>query len=399
MLVLKFGGSSVGSVEKMKKIAAKIAAIKKKEKDLVVVVSAMGKTTNSLVELAKEAVANPSKREMDMLLSTGEQVSISLLALILNDMGVKAISLTGFQAGIRTEGMHTKNKIVDVSDHKIKGFIDEGNVVIIAGFQGINESGDITTLGRGGSDTTAVAIAAKFGCRCEIYTDVEGIYTTNPAVYPTAKKLKEISYMEMAELAHLGAKVMEPRSVEIGQKYGIEILVASAHDSKPGTLIKGANKMLETKPITGISVLDNVEVVTINNFPNSSKAVSELFSKLASNEINVDMINQSVTSQDKISISFTCDAAELNNVKTVLDELSRKFVGFKVNTSLRVSKLSVVGLGMRSQSGVAANIFRILADNDIPFHLVTTSEISISYAIPSNLVKRAVELVAKAYKL
>ena len=399
MLVLKFGGSSVGSVEKMKKIAAKIAAIKKKEKDLVVVVSAMGKTTNSLVELAKEAVANPSKREMDMLLSTGEQVSISLLALILNDMGVKAISLTGFQAGIRTEGMHTKNKIVDVSDHKIKGFIDEGNVVIIAGFQGINESGDITTLGRGGSDTTAVAIAAKFGCRCEIYTDVEGIYTTNPAVYPTAKKLKEISYMEMAELAHLGAKVMEPRSVEIGQKYGIEILVASAHDSKPGTLIKGANKMLETKPITGISVLDNVEVVTINNFPNSSKAVSELFSKLASSEINVDMINQSVTSQDKISISFTCDAAELNNVKTVLDELSRKYVGFKVNTSLRVSKLSVVGLGMRSQSGVAANIFKILADNDIPFHLVTTSEISISYAIPSNLVKRAVELVAKAYKL
>ena len=399
MLVLKFGGSSVGSVEKMKKIAAKIAAIKKKEKDLVVVVSAMGKTTNSLVELAKEAVANPSKREMDMLLSTGEQVSISLLALILNDMGVKAISLTGFQAGIRTEGMHTKNKIVDVSDHKIKGFIDEGNVVIIAGFQGINESGDITTLGRGGSDTTAVAIAAKFGCRCEIYTDVEGIYTTNPAVYPAAKKLKEISYMEMAELAHLGAKVMEPRSVEIGQKYGIEILVASAHDSKPGTLIKGANKMLETKPITGISVLDNVEVVTINNFPNSSKAVSELFSKLASNEINVDMINQSVTSQDKISISFTCDAAELNNVKTVLDELSRKYVGFKVNTSLRVSKLSVVGLGMRSQSGVAANIFKILADNDIPFHLVTTSEISISYAIPSNLVKKAVELIAKAYKL
>jgi aspartate kinase len=399
MLVLKFGGSSVGSIEKMKKIASKIADIRTKDKDLVIVVSAMGKTTNSLVEMANEAVANPSKREMDMLLATGEQVSISLLALILNDMGIPALSLTGFQAGIRTEGIHTKNKIVDVSDHKIKAFLDEGKVVIIAGFQGINESGDITTLGRGGSDTTAVAIAAKLGCRCEIYTDVDGIYTTNPALYPEAKKLDEISYMEMAELAHLGAKVMEPRSVEIGQKYGIEILVASAHGRNQGTLIKGAGKMLETKPITGISVIDNVEVVTINNYPNSSKSVAELFSRLAQNEINVDMINQSVISPEKITISFTCDAAELNNVKTVLDELSRMFVGFKVNTSLRVSKLSVVGLGMRSQSGVAATIFKIMADNDIPFHLVTTSEISISYAIPSAMVKKAVELISKAYKL
>jgi aspartate kinase len=399
MLVLKFGGSSVGSIEKMKQIASKIAQLHTKDKDLVVVVSAMGKTTNSLVEMATAAVANPSKREMDMLLATGEQVSVSLLALILNDMGIPALSLTGFQAGIRTEGIHTKNKIVDVSDHKIKAFLDEGKVVIIAGFQGINDAGDITTLGRGGSDTTAVAIAAKLGCRCEIYTDVDGIYTTNPALYPAARKLDEISYMEMAELAHLGAKVMEPRSVEIGQKYGIEILVASAHGHNQGTLIKGAGKMLETKPITGVSVIDNVEVVTINNYPNSSKSVAELFSRLAQNEINVDMINQSVTSPEKISISFTCDAAELNNVKKVLDELSRMYLGFKVNTSLRVSKLSVVGLGMRSQSGVAATIFKIMADNDIPFHLVTTSEISISYAIPSAMVKKAVELISKAYKL
>ena len=399
MLVIKYGGSSVGTVEKMKLIAAKIKQKLKKEKNIVVVVSAMGKTTNALIELAKEAVKNPSKREMDMLLSTGEQVSISLLSLILNEMNVPAISLTGFQAGIRTEGVHTKNRIVDISDHKIKGFLDEGKVVIIAGFQGINNSGDITTLGRGGSDTTAVAIAAKFGCRCEIYTDVEGIYTTNPAVYPQAKKLKEISYMEMAELAHLGAKVMEPRSVEIGQKYGIEILVASAHDNKPGTLIKGANKMLETKPITGVSSLDNVVVVTINNYPNNVKSVSNLFSKLAANEINVDMINQSITSPDKINISFTCDATELDNVKKVLNQLEKVYLGFKVNTSLRVSKLSVVGLGMRSQSGVAANIFKIFAENDIPFYLVTTSEISISYAIPTTIAKKAVGLIAKAYKL
>jgi aspartate kinase len=244
-----------------------------------------------------------------------------------------------------------------------------------------------------------VAIAAKLKCRCEIYTDVEGIYTTNPAVYKDAKKLSEISYMEMAELAHLGAKVMEPRSVEIGQKYGIEILVASAHGKNSGTLIKGANTMLEAKVITGISVIENVEVVTINNYPNSSKSVSELFSRLANNEVNIDMINQSVINKDLINLSFTCDATELKTVKKILDELIKLYPGFVANTNLKASKISVVGLGMRSQSGVAAKIFKLFAINDISFQLVTTSEISISYAIPSNLVTKAVAVIAKEFKL
>jgi len=399
MVVIKYGGSSVGTIEKIKQIAQQIAKRKSKEKDIVVVVSAMGKSTNALIELAKQTSADPSVRELDMLMATGEQVSSSLLAIALNDIGVKAISLTGFQAGIRTEGIHTKNKIVDISDHKLRGFIEEGNVVVVAGFQGINSSGDITTLGRGGSDTTAVAIAAKLKCRCEIYTDVEGIYTTNPAVYKDAKKLSEISYMEMAELAHLGAKVMEPRSVEIGQKYSIEILVASAHSKNSGTLIKGANTMLEAKVITGISVIDNVEVVTINNYPNSSKSVSELFSRLANNEVNIDMINQSVINKDLINLSFTCDATELKTVKKIIDELIKLYPGFVANTNLKASKISVVGLGMRSQSGVAAKIFKLFALNDISFQLVTTSEISISYAIPSNLVTKAVAVIAKEFKL
>jgi aspartate kinase len=399
MVVIKYGGSSVGTIEKIKQIAQQIAKRKSKEKDIVVVVSAMGKSTNALIELAKQISTDPSVRELDMLMATGEQVSSSLLAIALNDIGVKAISLTGFQAGIRTEGIHTKNKIVDISDHKLRGFIEEGNVVVVAGFQGINSSGDITTLGRGGSDTTAVAIAAKLKCRCEIYTDVEGIYTTNPAVYKDAKKLSEISYMEMAELAHLGAKVMEPRSVEIGQKYSIEILVASAHSKNSGTLIKGANTMLEAKVITGISVIDNVEVVTINNYPNSSKSVSELFSRLANNEVNIDMINQSVINKDLINLSFTCDATELKTVKKILDELIKLYPGFVANTNLKASKISVVGLGMRSQSGVAAKIFKLFALNDINFQLVTTSEISISYAIPSNLVTKAVAVIAKEFKL
>jgi len=399
MVVIKYGGSSVGTIEKIKQIAQQIAKRKSKEKDIVVVVSAMGKSTNALIELAKQTSDDPSVRELDMLMATGEQVSSSLLAIALNDIGVKAISLTGFQAGIRTEGIHTKNKIVDISDHKLRGFIEEGNVVVVAGFQGINSSGDITTLGRGGSDTTAVAIAAKLKCRCEIYTDVEGIYTTNPAVYKDAKKLSEISYMEMAELAHLGAKVMEPRSVEIGQKYSIEILVASAHSKNSGTLIKGANTMLEAKVITGISVIDNVEVVTINNYPNSSKSVSELFSRLANNEVNIDMINQSVINKDLINLSFTCDATELKTVKKIIDELIKLYPGFVANTNLKASKISVVGLGMRSQSGVAAKIFKLFALNDISFQLVTTSEISISYAIPSNLVTKAVAVIAKEFKL
>jgi aspartate kinase len=399
MVVIKYGGSSVGTIEKIKQIAQQIAKRKSKEKDIVVVVSAMGKSTNALIELAKQTSDDPSVRELDMLMATGEQVSSSLLAIALNDIGVKAISLTGFQAGIRTEGIHTKNKIVDISDHKLRGFIEEGNVVVVAGFQGINSNGDITTLGRGGSDTTAVAIAAKLKCRCEIYTDVEGIYTTNPAVYKDAKKLSEISYMEMAELAHLGAKVMEPRSVEIGQKYGIEILVASAHGKNSGTLIKGANTMLEAKVITGISVIDNVEVVTINNYPNSSKSVSELFSRLANNEVNIDMINQSVINKDLINLSFTCDATELKTVKKILDELIKLYPGFVANTNLKASKISVVGLGMRSQSGVAAKIFKLFAQNDINFQLVTTSEISISYAIPSSKVSKAVAVIAKEFKL
>ena len=399
MVVIKFGGSSVGTIEKIKQIAQQIAKRKLKDKEIVIVVSAMGKSTNALIELAKQTSADPSVRELDMLMATGEQVSSSLLAIALNDIGVKAISLTGFQAGIRTEGIHTKNKIVDISDHKLRGFIEEGNVVVVAGFQGINSSGDITTLGRGGSDTTAVAIAAKLNCRCEIYTDVEGIYTTNPAVYKDAKKLSEISYMEMAELAHLGAKVMEPRSVEIGQKYSIEILVASAHSKNSGTLIKGANTMLEAKVITGISVIDNVEVVTINNYPNSSKSVSELFSRLANNEVNIDMINQSVINKDLINLSFTCDATELKTVKKIIDELIKLYPGFVANTNLKASKISVVGLGMRSQSGVAAKIFKLFALNDISFQLVTTSEISISYAIPSNLVTKAVAVIAKEFKL
>lgn len=399
MIIQKYGGSSVETIEKMKRIAQKIIQRRATEKDIIVVVSAMGKTTNMLLEMAGKAVENPSKREIDMLLSTGEQVSTSLLAMILNDQGCKAVSLTGYQAGIQTEGLHTKNKIKDIDTKKIEQFVSDGYVVVIAGFQGVNMSGDITTLGRGGSDTTAVALAAKFGCGCEIYTDVDGIYGVNPKLFPKAKKMHEISYEEMSELAFLGAKVMEPRAVEIGQKFGVEILVASAHEDLPGTIIKEKSHMLEARQITGLSVIDQIVMITINHFPQSPKGVADLFIRLADNEINIDMISQTILSDGLLNISFTCDAGEVKAVEDVLKDMKKEYPMFNVSADIRVSKLSVVGLGMRSQSGIAASIFKLFADHDVPFQLVTTSEISISYTIPNERVQECVTLISEAFGL
>ena len=399
MIIQKYGGTSVQSIEKMRAIANKIIAKKSLGEDIIVVVSAMGKTTNMLLEMANQAVKTPSKREIDMLLSTGEQVSTALLSMILNDQGYEAVSLTGYQAGIQTEGLHTKNKIKDIDIDKINTHIKAGKIVVIAGFQGVNLTGDITTLGRGGSDTTAVALAAKYQCRCEIYTDVDGIYSVNPTIYPSAKKLSEISYEEMSELAYLGAKVMEPRAVEIGQKYGVEIIVGSAHETKAGTTIKERAQMLEQRHITGLSVIENVVMITINHYPQTSKSVADLFIRLAENEINIDMISQTILSDGLLNISFTCDADEVDTVEAVLKELKHIYPFFNVSANVRVSKLSVVGLGMRSQSGVAAKIFKLFADHDIPFQLVTTSEISISYTISNEWVKKSVSLIAEAFGL
>jgi aspartate kinase len=399
MIVQKYGGSSVETIDKMRAIAQKIASRKLAGEDVVVVVSAMGKTTNMLIEMANSAVANPSKREVDMLISTGEQVSTALLAMILNDLGIQAVSLTGFQAGIQTEGLHTKNKIKDINIQKINQHIAEGKVVVIAGFQGVNITGDITTLGRGGSDTTAVALAAKLLCHCEIYTDVDGIYGVNPKLYPQAKKLNEISYEEMSELAFLGAKVMEPRAVEIGQQHGVEIYVASAHEDLPGTTIKEIHTMLEQRNITGLSVIDNIVMITINHFPHTSKSVSDLFTRIAENEINIDMISQTILSDGLLNISFTFDASEMKSVEAVLKELQVIYPFFNVNANQRISKLSVVGIGMRSQSGVAARLFKLFADHDILFQLVTTSEISISYTIPNDMVEKSVKVISEAFGL
>ena len=395
--VVKFGGSSVADIEKMRHIAENLKMRKDKGEDLVVVVSAMGKTTNQLLAIANEAVKNPSKREVDMMISTGEQVSIALLSMILNEMGAKAVSLTGFQAGIRTEGVHTKTKILDIDIEKIEEKLKEDNIVVVAGFQGYNEIGEITTLGRGGSDTTAVALAAKLNCSCEIYTDVDGIYGIDPRLYPKARHLDEIDFEEMKEMAFLGSKVMEPRSVDIAQHYGVEIYVASAHENKRGTYIKEVDNRLESRSITGLSVAENVMMVTLNNLPVES--ISEVFISLAREEINIDMISQTTMSDGRTSLSFTASAEDKSAMEAIMHKIINPIEGVTMSTVTDIVKISVVGSGMRTQSGVAAKLFKLFADNDIQFMQVTTSEISISYIMKKSYKEKAVFIIAEDFQL
>jgi aspartate kinase len=397
-VVMKFGGSSVATIEKMKAVAQRVIARKNAGESVVVVVSAMGKTTNQLLEMAAQASRNPSKREIDLLLSTGEQVSVSLITLIFNDLGYSAIGLTGQQAGIKTIGLHTKNKIDDIDPSKIIKHLTDGQIVVVAGFQGINEEGDITTLGRGGSDTTAVALAAKLGCNAEIYTDVSGIYGVDPRLYPNASQLSAITYEEMKEMAFLGAKVMEPRSIEIGHRFNVNILVASAHTEEPGTWIK-ENVPMEHKSITGISVSENVILVSLHHLPPKAKVIADLFIKLAQNEINVDIISQNMTPDGTMDVAFTASMDDMATVHAVLDTIQLTHPQAQIVIDPDIVKVSVVGSGMRTQSGVAAKLFELFSQNDIDFKLVTTSEISISYTMDKSLKTKAVALIAQTFNL
>ncbi len=399
IVVQKYGGSSVGTIGKIKNVARRVAKRRKAGDQVVVVVSAMGKTTNMLVGMAKEISENPPTREMDMLMSTGEQISISLLSIALKELGFDSISMTGFQAGILTGGRHTKARITDIEISNVKEELEKGKIVVVAGFQGVNEKGNITTLGRGGSDTTAVALAAKLSCNCEIYTDVEGIYTVDPRLYTEAKKLKAISYEEMMEMASLGAGVMQTRSVEIGQKFGVPIYVALSTEERPGTYIKEHDESMEEKVITGLSVSDDDIMITINGIPYSTKVVSVLFEKLAERDVNIDMISQTAPHDGFINISFTANKGDLNSIREVISAFEKENRGVRAEIDEEITKLSVVGNGMRTHSGVASKMFKILAENEIEFKQVTTSEIRISYTInPKDKIK-AVHAIAKVFDL
>ncbi len=397
--VIKYGGSSVATIDKIQKISAVIAGRQRAGDQLVVVLSAMGKTTNELIEMAKEVTFNPDERAMDMLMATGEQVSIALMSMALNGQGCPAVAMTGMQAGIKTDGIHTKARIEMIKEVAIRQHLDEGKVVVVAGFQGFSEDGHITTLGRGGSDTTAVSIAAVLGCPCEIYTDVDGVYTVDPRVFPTAKKLETISYEEMLEMASCGSKVLETRSVEMAGKYKVPLLVAHSTEAIEGTWIKECENQMEKKAVTGLSIDENCLMVTINAIPYQTKNIAHIFSTMAKAHVNIDMISQTAPYHNQVNISFTAKKEDRKHVIDVLALLSEDFPSMEFGIDDTVVKLSVVGLGMVSQTGVAAKLFELFSESDVDFYQVTTSEISISYTLAATDRDLMVNAIANSFDL
>ncbi len=394
IIVQKYGGSSVATTEKIEKIAKHLIERKKTDSKIVVVVSAMGDTTDDYISLANAITDTPDKRELDVLMSTGEMISASLLAMSLNSLGCPAISYNAYQLEIQTSGAHGKSLIDDINIKKIEDSLNEGKIVVVTGFQGLDNRGDITTLGRGGSDTSAVALAVKLNGKCEIYTDVDGIYFTDPRKYKEAKKLGEIEYAEMLELASLGAQVMHSRSIELAQKYQIELYVGLSCSDIEGTYIRGIKNMkLEDKVITGLATSDEDVAITIDIDENK---VIELFESIANENVSMDMISQTSPRNGKISVSFTIPKEELELGKSIV----AKYVpDSETLIDENITKLSLVGLGMKNTSGVASKVFSILNKNGIKIKLITTSEIRITCAISTNDKDLAVNEIAKEFNV
>jgi len=401
ILVQKYGGTSVATPERIKNVANRVITAKNQGKSVIVVVSAMGDSTDDLIELAYQVNPKPSAREYDMLLTTGEQVSISLLAMAIQAQGYAAISLTGPQAGICTESCYGRARILNIETERIKKELSEGKIVIVAGFQGICQEGDITTLGRGGSDTTAVALAAALdGKVCEIYTDVDGVYTTNPRLVPQASKLEVISYDEMLELASLGAQVLHPRSVELGKHYGVEIHVRSSFNLNEGTIVKECNEVENKELVSGVAYDTNVAKVALLEIFNVPGISFKVFQALAEENIDVDIIVQSIGRDGKIDISFTLPRPELEKALNILEERVLKPIGGKgIVFDDSVAKLSIVGAGMVSRPGVAAKMFEALAKEDINIEMISTSEIKVSCIINDKDIEKGVKSVHQHFGL
>ncbi|MCY7691101.1 aspartate kinase [Bacillus altitudinis] len=400
LIVQKFGGTSVGSTEKIRNAAERVIAEREAGNDVVVVVSAMGKSTDVLVDLAKELTDDPSKREMDMLLTTGEQVTISLLAMALQAKGYDAISFTGWQAGMKTEKVHGNARIVDIDEERIKEELSAGKVVVVAGFQGIADDLHITTLGRGGSDTTAVALAAALKAdKCDIYTDVPGVFTTDPRYVPSARKLAGISYDEMLELANLGAGVLHPRAVEFAKNYQIPLEVRSSIENESGTLIEEESSMEQNLVVRGIAFEDQMTRVTVCGLSSGLTTLSTIFTTLAKQNINVDIIIQSVTSTNQTSISFSVKTDDLSKTVEVLEEYKGALGYEQIETESKLAKVSIVGSGMVSNPGVAAEMFAVLAQKDIQVKMVSTSEIKVSTVVDREDMVKAVEALHDAFEL
>ena len=405
LIVKKFGGTSVGSTEKIMNVAKRIIDEKKPGDQIVMVVSAMGDTTDDLIELAKGINSNPYQytREMDMLLTTGEQVSIALLTMAFKSLGQKAISLTGPMVGMRTNSVHTKGKIVDIKPSRVRKELEKGKIVVVAGFQGADEKGDPVTLGRGGSDTSAVALAGALKAdACEIYTDVDGVYSADPRLVPDARRMKEITYDEMLEMARLGAGVMQPRSVEMGMYFNIPIHVRSTFTNKPGTMIREAYTMEEKDfLIRGVAHDSNVAKVAVLGVPNDPGVAHAIFSALSDRNIAVDMIVQSIRNIEKnvTDMVFTIAQDDLAEAKQIVDGVADRLHAVAVLIEEDVAKVSIVGAGMLGNPGIATRMFGALADAQVNIDAISTSEISISCLIKGSQLKEAANAIHKEFSL
>ncbi|MNR82409.1 Aspartokinase [compost metagenome] len=400
LIVQKFGGTSVGNSDRIKQVAKRVAQAKLEGNEVVVAVSAMGKSTNALVSLMAEISNNPSPREMDMLLATGEQVSIALLTQALHELGVPAISLTGWQAGIVTEPVHNNAPILRIDTGRVRELLDQGFVVVLAGFQGVTEAGAITTLGRGGSDTTAVAYAAALKADfCDIYTDVDGVYTADPRMVPEARMHGEISYDEMLELASLGAKVLHPRSVEYAKHVNLFLRVRSSFNEGTGTVVKGVDQLEKQNPVSGVAADLNQAKLAILAVPDQPGTAAMLFNALAEAHIDVDMIIQSVQGESTNDIAFTVAERDLSRAKAVVYEIAQKLGASGVISDADVAKVSIVGAGMINHPGTAATMFAALANAGINIQMISTSEIKVSCVIERSRAQEAVQVIHKAFAL
>ena len=396
LIVQKYGGTSVGTLERIDLVAKRIAKRKDEGNSLVVVVSAMSGVTNKLIDYAEYFSKNPSSRELDMLLSAGERVTSSLLAIALKELGYKAVAFSGRQAGLKTDSFHTKAKIELIDPTSINEALKDDKIVVIAGFQGVDKNGDVTTLGRGGSDLSAVAVAGAIKADlCEIYTDVDGVYTTDPRIEPRARKLDKITYDEMLELASLGAKVLQNRSVELAKKLNINLVTRSSFNENDGTLITGEKKM-EGAIISGIALDRNQARVTIRNVDDKPGVAAKIFKILSTQETNVDMIIQNIGTDGVANIGFTVFENELNQTLKALSNLDDSF---SVESDSNIVKVSVVGIGMKSHSGIAALAFETLAKNGINIQMISTSEIRISIIVEAKYGELAVRILHEAYEL
>lgn len=400
LIVQKFGGTSVGSAERILNVASKVKDETDRGNSVVVVVSAMGKSTDQLVTLAKEISAQPNKREMDMLLTTGEQVTIALLSMALNQKGLDAVSYTGWQAGIVTEPVHGNARITKINTEAIEGQLSTGKVVIVAGFQGITEKGEITTLGRGGSDTTAVALAAALKAdKCDIYTDVTGVFTTDPRYIKNARKLLSVSYDEMLELANLGAGVLHPRAVEFAKNYNVKLEVRSSMEKMEGTVIEEEATMEQNLVVRGVAFEDEITKVSMTGLANSLTSLSTIFTTLAENHLNVDIIIQSTTEAETANLAFSIKTEDLMETLSVLEDNKELLKYEQLDAENKLAKVSIVGSGMISNPGVAAKMFEVLAANKIQIKMVSTSEIKVSAVVEERQMLKAVEVLHDAFGL